>query len=267
MSQYPGSNPSPGTGTPTGAPVGSGTLVAVGLGLAVLAVILMNVYVELRVSAAQEDTITIFKFNGSLDAGTEIEPKHITPVEIPESFAKAFGADVIRERPDSPGTPADGLGFELNSPVVQGEALRSSLFTGEGRRAARNNPELGEHQIALSVDSDDQPADLAPGDRIDLYGAIPMSRSTQYMVVMEYVEVAAVGERRTVSGDGKQANKYGSITINIDPKQVPLLFDIQQRLPDNEFRISLRAPNDTRTEITGGEAKINEKVLAALRLK
>lgn len=254
---------------PTGtgqSPAGSGTLVAIGLVIAVVAVILMNVYVEMRVSAAKEGTITFFQFTGSLDAGTEIDSSHITPVKVPASMSKAFGQDAIRERSDRPGTPADGLGFELYTSVVEGEVLRSSLFTGEGRRTARNNPELGEHQIAISVDSEDQPANLAPGDRIDLYGAIPLSRSEKNMVVMEYVRVAAVGERRADSADGTRANKYGSITINIDPAQVPLLFDIQRRLPEKQFRISLRAANDTQTNITGGEAVINPAVLTALRL-
>lgn len=261
MSQFQNSNNPPSDNR------GSGTLVIIGAVLALLAVILMNAYVEMRVSASKEDTITFFEFTGSLDAGAEIESNHIRPVEVPESRANAFGQDAIRERPDRPGTPSDGLGFELQQPVVQGEFLRSSLFTGRGGGGIRGNaPDLGEHQIAISVDSEDQPANLAPGDRIDLYGAIPFSRTDKNMVVMEYVEVAAVGERRIESGDGNRSSKYGSITINIDPKQVPLLFDIQRRLPEKQFRISLRAPNDTKTEITGGEAVINPQVLSALRL-
>lgn len=262
MSQFT-SNSSTGDGKPAG----SGTLVAVAAGLAIFAVILMNVYIEMRVSAAKEDSVTYFQFTQALAAGTEIEKVHVKPVEVPVSMAEAFGLDAINELSNRPGTPADGLGFDLNQDVIAGEILRASLFTGAGQRAGRNNPELGKHQIAISVDSEDQPANLAPGDRIDLYGAIPMARSVKNEVIMEYVEVAAVGERRSESTGNARDNKYGSITINIDPKQVPLLFDIQNRLPEKQFRISLRAPNDTRTDITGGEAKINEKVLDALRLK
>jgi len=259
MSQFQNSNNPPSDNR------GSGTLVIIGVVLAVLAVILMNVYVEIRVDAAKQDTVTYFEFTGSLDAGTEIESNHIRPVEVPESLS--LGQDAIRERPDRPGTPVDGLGFELQKSVIEGEVLRSSLFTGRGGGGIRGNPpDLGERQMAISVDSEDQPANLAPGDRIDLYGAIPFSRTDKNMVVMEYVEVAAVGERRVESGDGSQSSKYGSITINLDPEQVPLLLDIQRRLPEKQFRITLRAPNDTSTAVTGGEAVINPKVLSALRL-
>lgn len=264
MSQYP-TNPS-GTQAAGVAAAGSGTLVLVGFGLAMLAVILMNVYVEMRVRANDENQITFFRFVGEKDSGDEIEIGDLETFRIPESLATAFGQDAIRENPSKPGSPADGLGWDLNVPVIKGQVLTSSMFLTSGRRTGRNDPEIGEHQIALSVDSEDQPADLAPGDRIDLYGAIRRSRSTEFMVVMEYVEVAAVGERRSESGDGTRANKYGSITINIDPKDVPKLFDIQQRLPEQEFRISLRSANDTSTPITGGEAVINPDVLSALGL-
>lgn len=262
MSQYP-NNPTNPTSQP---PAGSGQLVMVGVVLAIIAVIMMNVYVEMRVAAQDEETITFFKFTDALDAGDRIDAKDIIAFDIPVSLKSAFGTDAVRESTSKPGTPSDGIGFDLNISVVKGEVLKSSQFLASGRRAGRNDPSLGEHQIALSVDSDDQPADLAPGDRVDLYGSIPRSRSNQYMVVMEYVEVAAVGERRSEAGDGNRSSKYGSITINIDPKQVPLLFDIQQRLPDKEFRISLRASNDASTPITKGEALINPEVLRSLGL-
>lgn len=261
MSQF--SNPS---NNAQASATGSSTLVIVGVVLAVLAVILMNVYVEMRVSAAKQDSVTFFRYTGDLEAGKIVERGDFTAIQVPANMTKAFGNDAIRETSPGSGIPADGFRIELMVDVVEEEVLKSSHFINQRGLASRNLPPLGEHQIAISVDSEDQPANLSPGDRIDLYGAIPLSRSNEYMVVMEYVEVAAVGERRSEGGEGARANKYGSITINIDPKQVPLLFDIQQRLPDKEFRISLRSRKDTTTDITGGEAKINNKVLQALRL-
>jgi len=262
MSQYPG-NPSQGTQSP----VGSGQLVIVGGIIALIAVVLMNIYVEMRVSAKREGEVTFFQFAGDLDAGDRIDAKDLTPFQIPESRAKAFGKDAIREDSPGSGRPSDGIGFDLNVGVVEGEVLKASQFLSTGRRIGRNNPKIGERQIALSVDSEDQPADLAPGDRIDLYGAVPEGNNFGFMLVMEYVEVAAVGERRSEAGDGKRSNKYGSITINIDRNQATKLLNVERFLPDNEFRIALRAPTDTATEVTGGEAVINPAVLKALRLE
>ncbi len=262
MSQYP-TNPS----ASSAGPAGSGQLVLIGFALAIVAVILMNIYVEMRVAARDEAKVTFFKFEGDLDAGDEVQSKNLIPVQIPKSIESAFGSDAIREDVPGSGRPADGVGFKLNTAVVKGEVLRSSLFLSSGRRPNRNNPDVGEHQIAISVDSEDQPSDLMPGDYIDLYGAIPRSRSNKFMPVMEYVEVAAVGERRSETGDGTRSSKYGSITINIDPKQVPLLFDIQQRLPDQKFRISLRSPADKKTNFTGDKPTINPEVLRNLGLE
>jgi len=265
MSQYP-NNPSTGQVAAAGAATGSGQLVVIGFVVAIIAVILMNLYVEMRVAAAQEDEITYFQFRGDKDAGDTIEASDLVEISVPRRYKEAFGQDAIGESTTRPGTPADGPGFTLNSSVVRGEVLRSSLFIDSGRRASRNDPEKGERQIALSVESEKQPANLAPGDRIDLLGAIRQARTVDYEVVMEYVEVAAVGERRVESGDGTRSSRYGSITINVKPDQVKQLLAIQDRLPDGQFRIALRASADPSTPETGKEAVVNPKVLEMLRI-
>lgn len=262
MSQYP-TNPS----GANNAPAGSGQLVLVGAVLAVVAVILMNVYVEMRVAAQEEEMITLFKFAGDLEAGDRIDASDLVTFKIPASMENAFGRDAIREDRRGSGRPADGLGFTLNVDVVEEEVLKSSQFLDTGRRANRNDPDIGERQIALDIDSDEQPADLTPGDRIDLVGAIKMSRDIQFETVMEYVEIAAVGERRSESGGGGRASRYGKITINTTLEQYKMLKAIEAKLVDQKFIIALRARNDTATPETGGEAIINPKVIDLLQLK
>jgi len=124
----------------------------------------------------------------------------------------------------------------------------------------------GERQIALSVDTQHQPANLEPGDRIDLLGAIPRASTFKYKVVMENVEVVAVGERRVGPDAGPRAARYGSIVINIKTDQVKQLFAIQDRLPDGQFRVVLRAPNDLATSETDNAGVVNPKVLEMLRI-
>lgn len=263
MSQF-SNNPSPGQ---TQAPAGSGQLVVVGVVIAVLAVILMNIYVEMRVAARDEKTITLFKYAGALEPGDIIEANDLVPIQIAESNQNAYGLDAVRE--DAPGSkrPADGVGFPLFTSVAEGEVLKSSHFLASANRVGRNDPQLGERQIALSIESEEQPADLTPGDRVDLLGAVRMSRDTEYETIMEYVEIASVGERRTESADGGRANRYGKITINVTLEQSKMLYAIRDRLQDKKFIIALRAPNDTATPETGGEAIINPDVIEMLRLR
>ena len=267
MSQYPTSSSS--GQIAAGAAAGTGMLVLIGAGIALFAVILMNIYVEMRVKAAQEDDIIYFQFRGDKEAGAEIELTDLELIRIPKRYQKAFGQDAITESAANPGVPADGPGFPLHTSVVKGEVLRSSLFTDASRRSVRSDPKKGERQIALSVESEKQPANLAPGDRIDLLGAIPTARSGtfKYMVVMEYVEVAAVGQRRVETSDSGRSTRYGSITVNVKPEQVKQLLAIQDRLPDRQFRISLRSQQDGSTPETGKEAVVNPDVLETLRIE
>ncbi len=261
MSQFP-TNPS---GESPG-PAGNGQLVMIGFGLAIAAVVLVNIYVEMRVSAADEDTITLFRFTGEVEAGKTISMKNIETFDIPESMADSFGKDAIRETSPGSGRPVDGLDYALNSSVVQGEVLRSSLFIETGRRTSRNDPAIGQRQIALTIDSEEQPANLVPGDRIDLLGTVRRSRSSSVETIMEYVKVASVGDRRSDTGDGTRTSRYGKITINVTPEQSKLLYAIKDRLIDEKFIVSLRARNDTATPDTGEEAIVNPKVLQMLGL-
>lgn len=257
MSQYP-TNP---TGAP-GTPAGSGQLVLIGFAVAIVAVILMNVYVEMRVAAQDENKVMFFEFVDNVEAGTTISPKHINPIMVPEKYIKALGQDAIRENQQKAGTPADGVGYPLNVSVVKGEFLRANQFGDQNRRIIRSDPEKGQRQIAISLESDEQPANLTPGDRVDLLGQI----GSGYETIMEYVEVAAVGQRQVENSDTGRSSRYGSITINLAPAQAKLLLAVKSKLPDEQFRVAKRNPDDTSTPEIGDDSVVNPKVLTLLRI-
>lgn len=263
MSQFP---PSP--NTPRTGPAGSGQLVVIGLVIAAIAVILMNVYVEMRVKAKEEDTVRFFRFKDEMKAGTEIEAGDLTNVEIPKSLANAFGTSAVRAAAD--GTPSDGLGFKLNTTVTGGQLLTSDLFLGTGSATVRDPAYRGLDEITLNIDSKEQPPNLRPGDFVDLYASIPLNRSSEYMRVMEYVKVVDLGDRIQDAGATRgKANKYGSITIYVDPRLSNKLFDIQKRVEGQTFNVTRRDPQDkTPRELkTGGSKEINDRVLKLLNLE
>lgn len=269
MSQYNQPSMSTAEKAAIGAAAGSGSLVVIGMVIAVIAVILMNFYVEMRVAAQQEDTVTFFKFKDDMKIGETIEATDLKPVDIPKSQANAFGNSAIRALSD--GTPSDGVGVKLNAPVSEDQFLTSSLFMGPGSSTFRDPADRGLDEITLNIDSKEQPPNLRPGDRVDLYASVLRDRSNNsYMRIMEYVKVVDLGDRRQDAGAGQgSANKYGSITIYVDPKLSSKLFDIQDKVKDKKFNVTRRDPDDRapRELNTGGSNEINERVLELLRLK
>lgn len=264
MSQFPNaSSPSPTS------PAGSGQLVIIGLVIAVVAVILMNVYVEMRVAAEKEDTVTYFRFSDDMKAGDRIEVTDLEPVEVPVSMQEAFGTNAVREDPNKPGTPIDGDGNALNTAVVQNQMLTYSLFRTTSASAQRDPASRGLDEITLNIDSKKQPTNLRPGDLVDLYASVPLNRNSEYMRVMEYVKVVNLGDRIQESGTTVgRANKYGSITIYVDPALTNKLFDIQKRVDGQTFNVTRRDPQDRRPREldVGGSKEINARVLDILNL-
>lgn len=261
MSQFQNNANTPGT------PAGSNQLVVIGVVIAVIAVILMNFYVEMRVRANEEDKVRFFAFNKPMDAGDEIEAGDLKPVDIPKSTSNAFGESAIRALPD--GSPSDGVGVKLNASVSEKQILTSNLFMGPGSTRFRDAIYRNMDEITLNIDSKEQPPNLRPGDFIDLYASIPLNRNSSYLRIMEYVKVVDLGDRVQDAGSTPgRVNKYGSITIYVDPSLSSKLFDIQTRVADQKFNVTRRDPADkTPRELkTGGSKEINERVLDILNL-
>jgi hypothetical protein len=263
MSQFPNN-----ANTPNAGPAGSGQLVLIGLVIAIIAVVLMNIYVEMRVAAQEEDTITFFKFDDDMKAGDLIEAGDLKPVRIPKSFEGAFGLSAIREDPNSPGKPLDGLGNKLSNAVSKEQLLTSNLLFGAGTNSIRDPAYRGLDEITLNIDSKKQTPNLRPGDFIDLRADVPLNRETKFKTIMEYVKVVNLGDRIQESGSSSKNNKYGSITIYVEPALSNTLLDIQKRVVGQEFNVTRRDPQDKKPRVlkTGGSKEINEEVLDILNL-
>lgn len=265
MSQYNQPKMSTSDKAPAG---GSGSLVLIAGAIGIIAVILMNVYVEMRVAASKEDSVTFFEFSDDMKVGQEIELKHLKAIQIPKSMSKAFGTNAVGEDSRSPGKPLDGLGIKLTEPVVEKQILTYSLFRGNGSAAVRDLNSRNMDEITLNIDSKEQPPNLRPGDLVDLYASVPMNRSSEYMRVMEYVKVVDLGDRTQDTGTRSRNNKYGSITIYVEPGLSNKLFDIQKRVDGQTFNVTRRDPEDRKPRelSVGGSKEINERVLKILNL-
>ena len=265
MSQFPNaSNPS------TSAPAGSGSLILIGAVIGTIAVILMNVYVEMRVAAEKENTVTYFRFVDDMKAGTQITVSDLESVDIPVSMQDAFGTNAVGEDPSSRGTPLDGKGNSLNAPVVKGQMLTYSLFRTASASAPRDPAYIGLDEITLNIDSKKQTPNLRPGDFVDLRASVPLNRSTRFKTIMEYVRVVNLGDRVQESGTSQSRDsRYGTITIYIDPALSNTLLDVQKRVEGQTFTVTRRDSNSREARVlkTGGSKEINAEVLDILNLE
>ncbi|XAL99288.1 hypothetical protein OT109_17115 [Phycisphaeraceae bacterium D3-23] len=264
MSQIPSSQSPPARG-------GSTQLVMIAGVVAVVAVILMNVYVELRAKANSEDTENFFRLTVDRDRGDELSPGDVEMIAIPKSYIRAFGTDAIREDPATVGIPNGGYAKRTFSVSARaGEVIRDGMFIRESTNRLGIDLERGRRLVALPVNTDNQPPNLAPDDYVDIYANVMRRTGTESIVVMERVQVRLVGSRVVESGaDSSRSRnvKYGSITIEVARDEVAKLANLQTRIAGNEFLIVVRAGID-RTLLDGAEEEgvVRDEILEMLGL-
>lgn len=250
-------------------PAGSTQLVVVGLVIAIVAVILVNVYVELRAASEREDTFNAFQFKFPKNRGDVITEKDVELVRIPTQFGDGFGKSLIKESSPGSGTPDGGWGQELEQNVLAGEILRASMMLRQDRFSAGSEVERGYRIFPLKVNSRDQPPNLSAGNYIDVLGAFNR-RSTGFSeakVIMERIEVLRVGARlNSQDEDGSRVLRYSNISIAVKPEDVPKLMVIESAILNNEFDIVVRNKDDRALSFGDEEGQLNPEVLERLGL-
>ncbi|MFI4859451.1 MAG: RcpC/CpaB family pilus assembly protein [Phycisphaerales bacterium JB063] len=264
MSQIPSSQSPPARG-------GSTQLVMIAGVVAVVAVILVNVYVELRAKANAEDTEHFFRLTVDRERGDDLSPGDFEMIDIPKSYIRAFGTDAIREDPTRAGIPAGGYEKRKFSVSARaGEVLRDGMFIRESTNRLGIDLRPGRRLVALPVNTENQPPNLAPDDYIDIYANVMRRSGTQSVVVMERVQVRLVGSRVVEAGaDSSRSRnvKYGSITIEVDRDEVAKLANLQTRIAGGEFLVVVRAGID-RTLLDGDEEEgvVRDEIMEMLGL-
>lgn len=262
MSQFPANSPN----NPQSS--GSTQLVIIAGVVALVAVILMNVYVELRAAADAEDTETFFRLKVDRQRNDILTDRDVETVEIPRSQVKAFGTDAIRESSDRANVPAGGYERQFTISAKTGEIIRDSMFLRDNSGRLGLDLDPGNRLFALPVNTDNQPPNLSPEDYVDVYANVMRRTGTQSMLVMERVQVRLVGNRIVESGANSSSSrsvKYGNITVEVNRSEVQKLADIQTRIAGNEFVIVVRGPGDRQMTLEE-EAMVNPDVMDMLGL-
>ena len=242
--------------SPTTPPTGNVKLVIVAFVLAVIAVILVNVYIQLDRSGRTDKLIKIYRLNVNVRPGDKFNRADVTMDQLPERYRNAFGPGLIV------GDVAlqNRIDQRCLRPATQNTVLTHSLFTESGDMPTLPVPGPGLRQIPILVDSHKALGVLRPGSIVDIEAPFKVGgRIPLVLPVMEKVKVWAVG--RQVLGDPARgaATSYRTITIEVEPWDATYLSMIE-KLAEGEFELHLRDPADEEYPKTDGPG-INPQVI------
>lgn len=253
---------------PPKAPNGT-TMVVVGLALATLAVILVNVYAQALVKKSQPDTFTAYTFIGRAEAGRTVSPDMFAPTEIPEKFKNSLGP-LVDSKESFEALFDDKKSKPLKHDAFSGQLLTHDFFKG-GKEADPKLDPITPGKLGVSITVDKLPASLIPGDYVELRVAVPAGNGkpgTRVIGLMEYVRVIAKGDT-VISQDGTSAKGgAGTTTLEIEltPEQDIQIKNIQRAIGGAPLGVSVRSrnastgPYNTVPDIT----QINPEVFKAL---
>ena len=257
-------NPSSPVG-PTAAPE-STRLIVVALILAVLAVILVQLYIQAVKSGSQEESFPVFRLRVAKDPGDELTEDDVERLTVPDRFRDSF-RDIVED--NGSGEPLR-LGDEFTRHVEPYELLTHRLFEAVDDEADRRLIQQGFRGVALPVVAERLPEPLRAEMRVDLLAPVRSSTAQpDIMVVMENVRIVSVGDRNIEDDrvtDTRRRGNFENITIETTPADAVLLTEISEAVQQiGVFQVLLRSPDDRQPFVVqaGG---INPEVLKRLNL-
>ncbi len=241
------------TQTPTGyggpsqstlSQTGNTRLLIAALVTALIAVVLVNLYVQSTRRSLTQDTFTVFRLLVSKQAGDELETRDVEAVLMPNSFRDAFNAAVAANERGEPMR----VGDTLTRAVDAGDFLREPMFDDVRTSDEFNLVTRGMRGVALPVDARSLPAPLRPEMLIDLEAAFPMPQGPpRILPVMEQVRIVSIDDRTRLSQRTRGGSSGGSrITIEVTPEQATQLLTVSSQIV-GDFYVQLRRIDDRST--------------------
>ena len=229
--------------------VSASTFWIVALVVAVVAVVLVNVYVEVREKRNVEDQFTVFLINRSVRPGERLSERDVEAKAVPQRFGEAFKFAV---EPDKDGRPS-AIGDTFQRPANSGDVLWYNLFTKSADDDLDHQITDQMRLVALPVNSRMLPGNLQPGMFVDIEAPFSVvDGGSTVLPVMEYVRVLAVGnvsivdQESTRGGRPRNPSSYRTISIEVEPDQATDLSMIQ-KIAIGDFELHLRNPADQST--------------------
>lgn len=202
---------------------GNTNLLLIAMLLALLAVVL-NVVLINKISAANEvGTFTVWQLTRPVKDGDKISDRDLKQVSIPTSQEPAY-ANAIKSRLEL----INWMQNTVKMDAPDGATVTYDLFAGStGERALVR---LGYRRVGLQVDNRAMPAELAPGDLVDIYAPLP----GETILVIENIRLIAMNRGRT------------AVELELSVKHVDILLSMMAKLDRQPFIVVKRNPNDNK---------------------
>lgn len=241
---------------------GNPKLLIIAIALAVVAVVLTNIYIERVRRQVEENSFDVYVLTRAVRPGDRMTERDVRKLAVPQKFKDSFeGLGAM----DEAGLKTRLAEREtLQRAASAGSVLTYAMFLAEGGDDLDRNIAPGKRLVSLPVNSRTAPGALREGMFVDIEATFATGASLPVTLpVMENVKVVALGTR-TVYDDDTGARqrpiaRYQSITIEVSPDEATHL-SMVQRLMIGDFDLHLRNPRDAaRPKIP--EGGINPAVL------
>ncbi|MEM7578168.1 MAG: RcpC/CpaB family pilus assembly protein [Planctomycetota bacterium] len=243
-------------------PQGSTKLLIVAVVLAILAVVLVNLYVAASRRSIQSDEFVVFRMDVQKSPGDVLQPDDASPVRVPMSLRESFAGAVAA---NAAGTAPARVGDPMTRPVEPGDILEARHFDLQTQDETRLLIRSGMRGIAIPVQSQSLPDPIRPEMLVDIEAPFRgRAGRVRVMPVMEMVRVVAVGttnivDERRGGGGGSGVSK---ITLEVTPDHASDLEFILSQVA-GEFRVHTRNPSDTERPKIGSPG-VNPDVMKLL---
>jgi Flp pilus assembly protein CpaB len=236
--------------------------VLIALGLALLAVILTNLYIETVRRQSSQDAVVVYLLTRPVRPGDTLRGQDVKAHRFPKAFADSFKEMGAMDE--------QGLNIRLTNrnalqrPASQGDLLTYRLFDPPTSLELDRNIKVGHRLKSLQVNSRTLPGALREGMFVDLAAPFNTGNGVEVLPVMEHVQVIALGTRTIFdqSEEGRTPRSFQTITIQVESQQALQLTAIE-RLALGDFELHLRNPGDNTTpNIPDGG--INPRLLALI---
>ncbi len=216
-------------------------------GIALLAVILVNLYVGMVRRQAHQGEFTVYKLVTTLRPGDKLSRKDVKDVTMPRRYKDSFDDAVREESTESDDALTAVIGTRLKVPARRNQFLTFDLFTDPQESELDTRINTSMRLVALPVNPRTLPGNLQPGMYVDIEAQFP-GGSLNVLPVMERVEVFSVGSRSLADAQtgGRTQHNFTTISIQVGPDEATSLEKIK-KMVIGDFELHLRNPTDPGT--------------------
>ena len=209
--------------------------------VAILAVILVNLYVGALRRSYTADPVVVFQATRDISTGKPVSAKDYKEINLPRKIFESITAYAVTKQdlPILMSTP-------LRRPLKAGEIISYSHLSRTVQEGLRDTIPPGKRAIALRVTEETSVSNFVqPGDMVDVVATMMGNEKMVTRPLLSAIRVLAVGGEYGDSSDRAfvQRGQYSTVTLEVAPEQAERLIFARDQLRAT-MTLLLRNPKD-----------------------